>query len=636
MQIEFSYEEEFDELMRYLFDKYPNELKEMEGLGSDLDLNQFAEQFFGEDDPTSDVSVDANANVSDKSVITYAVESKKPFERLNSYYMLWKELNNTFNLDLANELVERQFRGDIYIHDFHGIGTAKSYCFNYSTYDIATKGLSMVNKVDAKPPKHLYAFKSQVEQFTVVAANSTLGATGLADFLVVMAGYVDKILETMEDAHFEFNSEKDIWKYVRETLVSWIYTVNQPMRADQSPFTNVSIYDDYFLDEMLDDYPHPVTGETPNKETVKKMQEIFLDAFNKEHDRTPLTFPVVTACFSVDEKNQIKDDNFLSMISEKNLEYGFINIYIGESSTLSSCCRLRSESDNEYFNSFGAGSTKIGSIGVVTINLPRVAKLHQEGIVDFYSEMRKLVEYCNKINYAKRKVIKDKIDRGNHPLYSLGFLELDKQYSTVGINGFNEAIEIMGEDILEEEGEQLGLDIIEFINEENEKWQDEFNNPTNTEQVPAEASAAKLAKKDQILGIQSEYDLYSNQFVPLTTEADLLDRIRLQGTFDEHFSGGSIGHWNVEEKIEDKSKMKDLIKASAEEGVKYFAVNYNIQECEGGHMTVGKKDKCPKCEGEITDNYTRVVGFLTNVSDWHETRREIDYPNRVFEEDLFD
>lgn len=119
------------------------------------------------------------------------------------------------------------------------------------------------------------------------------------------------------------------------------------MRGNQSPFTNVSIYDDYFLDSLLPGYSYD--GKIPNKEIVKKIQELFVDIMNKEMKRTPVTFPVTTACFSIDEDGSIQDEEFLKFISEKNLEFGFINLYCGKSSTLSSCCRLRSDTENRFF-----------------------------------------------------------------------------------------------------------------------------------------------------------------------------------------------------------------------------------------------------------------------------------------------
>ena len=627
MYFKTSYAPEFDDLYMHLKAKYPQKLFDLDGIGKQLDMSEFSKNFFASS-VTADASIDANANVDDISVIAYNTELPKPFFRINSYYILWKELKRLYGLLVANNIIEMQLTGDIYIHDFHGIGAGMPYCFNYSTYDIMTKGLPMVKKVKSLPPKHLYAFKSQLEQFTIVASNSTLGATGLADLLVVMSYYVSVILNTMTDAHFKFASSEDCWTYVKENLVSFIYTINQPMRANQSPFTNISIYDDYFLNKLCDDYLFP-DGSTPDITIVKELQRIYLEIMNVELHRTPLTFPVTTACFATDKDNNIKDEEFLRFISEQNKEFGFINIYCGDSSTLSSCCRLRSEQKSEYFNSFGAGSSKIGSLGVCSINFPRLAIKYPDKNV-FMTELVKVVEVCSKINNAKRHIIEKRIKNGNEPLYTLGFMELSKQYSTVGVNGFNECIELLGEDILNEEGQKLAIDILDLINDTNTKFQKKYDSPHNVEQCPAEGMSIKMADKDKLLGYQNTYDIYSNQFIPLTTNADMLDRIKLQGMFDKHFSGGAICHLNVDTKIENVEDIMELIRITAKMGVVYHAINYVLEECEEGHMTVGNGEICSICGKPIINKYTRVVGFLTNVKNWHKTRREQDFPNRQF------
>ena len=481
MYLKVTYDEKFDDLMMYLKGKYPDKLFDMEGIGEQTDMSKFSKRFFSSK-VTADASVDANANVDDISVIVYNTELPKPFFKLNSYYILWKELKKLYGLHYANKCVEMQLTGDIYIHDFHGVAGGLPYCFNYSTYDIMTQGLPMVNKIKSLPPKYLYAFKSQLEQFTVLASNSTLGATGLADLLVVMSYYVRNILQTKSDAHFKFAREEDCWTYVKENLVSFIYTINQPMRANQSPFTNVSVYDDVFLKGLQEDYIFP-DGSTFDIEIVKQLQELFLDIMNTELRRTPITFPVTTACFAIDKDNNVLDKEFAKFIAEKSQEFGFINFYYGDSSTLSSCCRLRSEMKSEYFNSFGSGSSKIGSLGVVSINLPRLAVTSKDE-TELFEKIDEFVEVCAKINHAKRNIVKKRIENGNHPLYSLGFMELGKQYSTVGVNGFNECIELMGYDILTDEGSGFGIKILNAINDKNDSFSKRFKSPHNMEQVP--------------------------------------------------------------------------------------------------------------------------------------------------------
>jgi anaerobic ribonucleoside-triphosphate reductase len=715
MYLKVTYEQEFDDLMMYLRSKYPAKLFDLDGIGEQVDMSKFSKKFFSAN-TTADASIDANANVDDISVIAYNTELPKPFFKLNSYYILWKELRRLYGQLIANEIIERQLTGDIYIHDFHGIAAGQPYCYNYSTYDIMTQGLPMVKKIKSKPPKYLYAFKSQLEQFTVIASNSTLGATGLADMLIIMSYYVKNIIDTGADAHFElinldlalsfteeqklvynsnmkeikekiinglnqkqqkiyqehgfysselfesfsrkqyklyyqargemvkkikesFSTEQNemyainIFNYIRENLVSFIYTINQPMRANQSPFTNISVYDRFFLEKLCGDYIFP-DGTTPDIELVEKLQDLFLTIMNNEMERTPITFPITTACFSIDENNKLKDKEFLRFIAKHNKRYGFINLYGGDSSTLSSCCRLRSETKSEYFNSFGSGSSKIGSLGVCSINFPRLAINAEKDETSFFEELKKLIEICAKVNNAKRHIVRRRIENGNLPLYTMGFCELSTQYSTVGVNGLNECVEFMGKDILTEEGQRFTLDVINTINVINKRFEKQYNAPHNCEQVPGENMSIKMAEKDKLLGYQNVHNIYSNQFIPLITNADMLDRIMLQAKFDKQFSGGAICHINVDTLIEDETQLEKLIETVIEMGVVYFAINYNLQECAQGHMNVGKGTVCSICGGEIVNNYTRVVGFLTNTRNWHRIRRNEDYPHRQFYNDI--
>lgn len=631
MHLELSYHQEFTDLI----EKHSQKLLDMDGIGKQLDISRFSKAFFAAG-TTADASVDANANVSDTSNVAYTAEAPKPMFRLNSYYMVWKHARKLFGKAVADKMVSHQIEGDIYINDFHGIAAGSPYCFNYSSYDIMLGGLTMDTRVKSFPPKYLYSFKSQLEQFVIIASNSTLGATGLADLLIVLSLYARRILRDKKDSHFTFADEEACWKYIEETLVSFIYTVNFPLRANQSPFVNLSIYSQGFLENMVPGYLDPETGEAADIELVQKLQRLYCEIMNTELRRTPLTFPVTTACFDVDDHGNISDERFLNEVAELNLEFGFINIYCGKSSTLSSCCRLRSETDNEYFNSFGAGSTKIGSLGVVTVNLPRlayVAMKHRDPEF-FFSLLEEEVKLAQRINHVKRSIVKKRVESGNLPLYTLGFMDLNKQYSTVGVNGLNEAMEILGYDILTEEGQSKVLRTLDTINAVNDALQKTFKAPHNCEQVPGESVSIKLAAKDRLLGYNKSYNIYSNQFIPLTTKASLLDRIKLQGMFDKHFSGGAICHLNVEQKITDPSTVAALIKKCAKSGVVYFAINYNIQRCESGHMSVGRGSSCVICGGKITDNFTRVVGFLSAVKNWHKVRREEDYPERQFYEEV--
>lgn len=947
MYFKVSWDQDFQDLMMFLWGKYGREVFTQNGIGDQLDLNKFSKDFFNNNTTTADVSIDDNSNIANKNIIDYNFEFSKPLQRYNSHYLLWKQLRQSYGLLEANEIIEKQISGEIYINDF--TNCAIPYCFNYSTYDIALEGLTMAGRMSIRSPKSLESFIRQLEQFTVYAANSTLGATGLADVLIVASYYVDKIIKNGYDGHVciehNINTESKftdkIKIYVSERLRSFIFTLNWQFRGNQcvtedtdvltpsgwktldelsinddiytwkdgvmnintvdainiydydgelhryegrdviqevspehrivyktgtnawkikqskslidskspiyfpvtaenydndydisddllkfitfiltdgsidiqhekltrikwckshnrwginefktvcdvlgfnynqttqrsefgdvevftlpnqeishvldmmnytkavlpefltklskkqsqlvlglwskldgyeerfrlqcdntdiadmvqhiafragygsrqhsrlignnrtetlyvkiykasskmaskkekfhykgriwcpttedgvvifrkngkvfvsgnSPFTNISVYDDYFLKELIKDYIF-TDGKVPNINTVKNVQEIFITAMNDELERSTLTFPVTTACFYVKD-GEIQDLSFLDYIAEQNLKFGFINMYYGDSSTLSSCCRLRSDRSSEYFNTFGAGSTKIGSLGVVTQNFPRLAYMSiktEDPINTFKDLIKNSVTTVAKINNCKRNIIKKRIDLGAMPLYTLGHMDLSKQYSTYGVNGLNEALEVLGFDITEQDGENFVIEILDIINRENDKMTSRFKNPHNVEQTPSESSACKLAKRDEYLKYQDQYKLYSNQFIPLITNANVLDRLRLQGKFDSHFSGGAIAHINLEERVKDKESLKELMIYAAKCGVIYWAVNYAIHRCIDNHCFVDGKT-CPVCGKPIETTVSRVVGFFTNIANWNETRREHDWKNRQF------
>lgn len=638
-----SYKKDFKDLMLGLEKKYGADLIEENGIGSQLDISKSSKKFF-KAFTTADVSVDANANVTDKSVISHKIETAKPFHLINSYYRLWKEIKKIETKEKADWIVESQIKGRMYINDFVGFSSAMAYCFNYSTYDTATMGIPSVfdGRGGSEPPKNLMSFLGQIELFSLIAGNSTLGATGLADLLIVIAIYMDKMLQNKEDAHVPMVDDKACWQYMESMLTGFIYRLNQPYRGSQSLFSNVSVYDRNFIDGMLEGDAYSIIIDdvkySAKKEIVQKVQEIYLDIMNREMARKPITFPVTTACFSIDENNEIQDDDFLKFISEKNLKFGFINIYAGKSSTLSSCCRLRSERDNgEYFNSFGSGSTKIGSLGVATGNLPQLATIckgAENPSDEFLHRIKDLVLDCQLVNQAKRNIIKRTIKAGSQPLYSLGYMELKRQYSTFGVIGLYEALEILGYDIMTKEGQDYVLEILNVINTTNKELQDKYKAPQNCEQIPGENVSVKLAKKDRALGYNDKYTLYSNQFIPLIKRVNMFDRIAIQALFDKHFSGGAICHLNVNQEINDVDTMQNLIYSSVKEGVVYFAVNFVLQECENKHMFVGNVDTCPHCGGKIIGTFTRVVGFLTKVDNWIPERREVDFPNRQFYQNI--
>ncbi len=506
---------------------------------------------------------------------------------------------------------------------FNSQGLHQHNCFAFSLLDLMQQGIQFGNKIKAEPAKHLSSFMGHIIAFLTYSCQQLSGACAIPDALIIISFFIDKLFKENQ------NISKDyLISQVRQELQGMIYQFNQPFRgALESAFTNISIYDDFFLDKICNEYLFP-DGTRPNKNIIKFLQNMFLDLMNETLSKTPITFPIITACFSVNENKEIQDEEFLNFIVDKNYDFGFINIFSGATSITASCCRLRNDSKNDYFNTFGSGGNKLGSLSVTTLNLPRIA-YETQNVDKFLEELKHNVELTSRINNIKRHMLENNIENGYLPLYTLGFMSLNKQYSTCGINGLYESLEILGYDVLTEKGQELINKILDIINQVNLKQEKKFNAPHNAEIVPAESSGIKLAEADRILGYNNKYFFYSNQFIPLTHEADMYDRIKLQGMFDSKLTGGAILHINFADKIKDKEYIKKLIKHTVKSGVIYHAINYLLNRCVNNHITVGKSDKCYVCKEKIEESYERIVGFLVPVNQWNKVRRTEDHPNRI-------
>ena len=628
-----SFQPEFKECLAEIERKYGFELFNISGIGKQLDVNQFAKDFFGRKTNTADVSVDANSNVGLKNTVIFDQEMAKPLKLIYSYYRMWKGLKKKFGLEYANEAVRKQLTGEIYINDFHGFASNLYYCYNYSTLDTAQKGIPKgIDAEKSRPTKYLNTFMEHLQLFCIHAGNSSLGAVGLADLLLTMSAYAKRVLTVKGDQHVNFVSEEDCWTYIKEKMTNFIYFLNQPNRVVQSLFSNVSIYDDNFLDTLLDYYfiEADNTIYFAEKDIVKRMQVMFLETMNDIMEQRITTFPVVTACFSLDDDRNIQDEDFLRMVLEMDSKFRFVNLYAGATSTLSSCCRLRSDKTNKYMNSLGSGSTKIGSLGVCTQNLPRLAYMSNGSIEVFKDMLRENIIMSQRINGVKRAIIKNAVDKNMVPVYNLGYVDLKTQYSTTGVVGIYEALQTLGYDIKSEQGEALAEEILKFIGEVTDECSEEQKAPCNVEQIPAENVAVKLAKKDRLLGFNDKYEIYSNQYVPLKdNSADMFTRIRLVAHLDKYMSGGSILHININESDVSTDTLIDLAKAMYKQGVVYFAFNRLLAECtDCDHVFTTNKETfdknevvCPKCGSHNTECALRIVGFIRKFSSWSSERQ---------------
>lgn len=638
MRIRFSYEDEFESLILDLRDKYPKRFLDISGISDEyLDITKYSINYFSKKH-TADSTMDKNANVRANHLGVYNAERFKGHAKLNSFYRLWKQTKKLYGTREANRLIELEFNKSINVQDAYDISTP--YCWNFATYDLIQHGLPFIAGVQSTPPKHSDTFLQHVIQLCMFAAtDQLLGATSIGDVLIVYAYLLQK--DSLNKKYFIPNYETDsemFDTYLKQVLQQFIYTMNQPVRKNQSIFTNITLFDNNYLNEIkklyyFDDFT------TIDTEFTMMIQKKFLKFFNEYNEVQLFTFPVLTAQIKIDKDKEIEDKEFFDFICEQNLKFANLNIFASENlNALSSCCRLQSNIDaillsmkDENMNLIGGSSLKVGSFGVTTINLPRISLDFLGNEELFFKTLEERIVDCIKLNHARRELIKLNIEKDQLPLYKYDFIRLDQQYSTVGILGFYECVSFFNKDILSEEGKQFGIKILETIKKVIDEKVRKLGYRINCEQIPGESTASKFAETDHILGKQDKVSLYSNQFIPLVKEADLVDRIELQSLFESYMSGGSILHVNLGEQIKSKDIMKKLIKFTIKSGVKYHAINYFFSECEGEmvddkrtnkHITVSSLNICPKCGKRIIERYTRVVGFIVPYSAMQSERRD--------------
>jgi len=616
-----SFDNRFIFKIKELEEKYGKRMFDIDGIGSDvLDINIFTKNFL-DNNVVADLSTDPNANVDDDSVIAYENEFNKSIHRLNAYYILWEQMVKSPELGIkrANKALEACINGTLKLHDQHL--WLKSYCYAFSLEPVVRSGLTYIKKVRILPPKHVSSFINQVIQFLAYASNQIAGAAAFPDFFMYLDWYCR--LDYGED----YLTNEESRKKLEQELQSLIFSMGYPYRSSQSAFSNLSIFDKYFLKDLFENNAYPDFSK-PNIESIIKLQEFYARWFVEESKTQTFTFPVNTVCFYVDEKTQtIPDKEFLDLISELNSYNGAFNIYTGALGSIASCCRLRNNVKSAYTNSFGAGGVSIGSHRVVTINFPRLA-YEAEDEKEFMSNLEYNVLLAQDILQIHRELLLELIEKKKLPLYTHKYMDLSKQFSTIGFIGVNEACEILKISITEKSGQDFAVNALTLINTLNTTKAKKTNTIWNMEQIPGESAAFQFANKDKLLFSTCDYEMYSNQYIPLWENVDILERIKIAGIFDSLCSGGAIAHITCSDALT-KNQMKQVIEYTAKCGVIYFAINISQCRCMTcGKLFIGKFEKSP-CHNAPVQHYLRVVGYLVPVSSWNKHRRE-EYTRRQF------
>ena len=427
--------------------------------------------------------------------------------------------------------------------------------------------------------------------------------------------------------YFDYFARKDFGDNYLEThrkeienhLQQVVYSINQPAaaRGYQSVFWNISIYDQYYFDAMFGNFVFP-DFERPNWESTAKLQRFFMRWFNQERTKAILTFPVVTAAM-LTEQGKCKDSAFADEVAQELAEGNAFFIYQSDNpDSLASCCRLRNEiADHTFSYSLGAGGVATGSINVITINMNRLV---QDGR-DLATEVSKIHQY----QYAYRKLMEEYLAAGMLPVYDAGFISLDKQFLTIGINGMVEAAESQGLTVgYNPEYMAFVQERLKIIFQANQAASKKYGVKFNTEFVPAENLGVKNAKWDKTDGYFVPRECYNSYFyVVEDEEINALDKFLLHGKeLIEWLDGGSALHLNLDEALP-QSGYRSLLDIAAKTGCNYFCINVKITICnECQHIDKRTRHQCAKCGSSNIDYGTRVIGYLKRVSAFSSARQK--------------
>lgn len=618
MKFNLTFEPEFDALYESFLNLH-SDLLDIEGISPrKIDVGQMSHNYFT--NRLADVSIDKNANANEnKSANNYQAEIMKGALKLEGYYLLWRYAKKRFNIEYANKLISAIWSGDLYFHDASGHGIQIPYCWAYSTDKLMLEGRPY-GQLHSLPPKRADSFIAQVIECTMDLSQEFAGAIAPSDMIVNYSYYAKK--EGLTD----YAILNDLQKFV--------HVMNNKFRVSgQSPFVNISLFDRPNLEKVFEGTVFP-DGSKPDFDYVTHVQKLFGEWFAKGDPVTglPYRFPVVTVNLHVNKQREIEDVDFLDWVAATNIEKGCFNIYINEGNKIATCCRYSNDFTQARADSFGNGGLNIGSHRVVTLNLPRIAMLAKGNELDFFYRLEaKLNEARDLLLVHREEILQRRIKTGFLKFFDpLKWFKLDMLFSTFGIIGVYEACHYMGLPMETEEGQKFAESLLKHVEQYAQKASEETGYSFNVEEIPGESTAPTLAKKDAIL-YDNKIPLYSNQYLPLTADVDAITRIKLTGRFMRYLSGGGILHYNVQDKITDPAIMRKLIELAVKEGVEHFAINYGFGVCVNGHTSpVGTGKVCPLCGGNITDWFTRVIGYFTKISSWNEVRKNYEYPKRKF------
>lgn len=572
---------------------------------------------------------DANANVTTKCIATLQTElGKKDLIDLNralTKKYLTEELANAYEEDLKNHI--------IYSHDESSI---MPYCIAISLYPFLLDGLQTLGGTSSAP-KHANSFIGGIINLIFLIAGQFAGAVAVPEFLPYFDhflrldygnNYIDRLDEVVESFG---NRQLTLRDKIEDWFQQFVFSVNQPAGARnyQSPFTNIAYFDKGYFKSIFKDFFFP-DGDEPCWETTKELQKMYMKWFNNERTNAVITFPVETMNLLWDkDTHKYVDEEMADFTAEMWSEGHSFFMYNSDSAdALSSCCRLKNAIEENVFSyTLGSGGIQTGSKKVITINLNRIVQnWDKEGRkVSIQEYITPLIKRVHKYLSAYNDYLWDLYNNDLLTVYKAGYISLDKQYLTIGFNGFLEAAEYLGIDTRNsKEYKQFAKDVLETIKQLNLEDRTEHCK-FNTEQVPAENLGAKNYAWDKKDGywVPSDRECYNSYFYPVEDSSyDIITKMYLQGKdFSGCLDGGSAYHCNTDSYLS-KKQYRRLMDVAIDAGCQYFTFNCPNTVCnECGHIDKRYLHECPECGSKNIDYLTRVIGYLKRVSNFSEVRQ---------------
>lgn len=626
MNIPIKMSKDFEKTMTALSEKYGEDFEYINGVHqSQLDFSEFIDKFV-ESGPLADASIDPNANANHKDIRSFMTEKGKSVDKLFALNKIFLTIKRQWGLRTAKEWLEQEFSKGFYLND-SATASFFPYCWADDLTRLAKEGLFFLNNYNNQGPKHLTTYFDDVIELISFLSNRQSGAVGLPNVLVWAWYFWKKDVETgyyMKDPDY----------YLRQQFQKFIFRLNQPfLRIDQSAFTNVSIFDHPYLEELFGgvEFPDGTFGIDHVDEMVE-CQKVFMEVVSEIRDTNMFTYPVLTYSLLY-QNGKFVDEPFARWCSDHNVKWSDSNFFVSDNvGTLSNCCRLLSDTTelDPFINSIGGTALSVGSCRVSTINLARIAYEADGSEEQYLKILRDRVLLDCKALHSMRHILKRNIEKGLLPNYQDGAVELDKQFCTIGGIGIYEVMDIFGLIKTDEAGNKSYSDeavafatrILDTINEIKDAFvvENKCDYKFNIEMIPAENCAGVMAQANNLLYEDNRYYILSNQWIPLIEKCTIQEKCRLGELFDKKCGGGCIAHINIENRFPNNDVAWDMLNYVASHGVIYFAFTTKISVCEDRHAFIGTQT-CPHCGKPIADTYARVVGFYTPVSNYQKVRR---------------